>query len=188
MGQEVKACGKCGSRDRFASGGCRPCNISRKAKWYAENRERARAQCAKWHAKNREKERERAKRWRTENVNKRMLNDARRRARKFGRPFNIEESDVVIPHVCPVLGIPLVRKVGQGYGAWGNSPSVDCIVPELGYVKGNVWVISHRANAIKSDASPEEIFAVAAAVRSEMTRIELAKLFSSSPPTSDLGS
>ena len=36
------------------------------------------------------------------------------------------------------------------------SPSLDQIVPGLGYVKGNVQVISHRANTLKSDGTLEE--------------------------------
>jgi hypothetical protein len=42
-----------------------------------------------------------------------------------------------------------------------HSPSLDRRVPELGYVKGNVEVISMKANAIKSYAAPEEIMLVA---------------------------
>lgn len=42
-----------------------------------------------------------------------------------------------------------------------NSPSLDKIVPELGYVKGNIVVVSLRANQIKSDATIEELQAVA---------------------------
>ena len=38
-----------------------------------------------------------------------------------------------------------------------DSYSLDKIIPELGYVKGNVWIISNKANAIKSNASLEEL-------------------------------
>lgn len=38
-----------------------------------------------------------------------------------------------------------------------NDPSVDRIIPELGYTKGNVRVISNRANLLKNNASIEEI-------------------------------
>lgn len=58
-----------------------------------------------------------------------------------------------------MLGIPLVVKEGKGTNP--NSPTVDRIIPKLGYVKGNVAVISDRANRIKADASVEEITAVA---------------------------
>ena len=65
-----------------------------------------------------------------------------------------------MPDCCPVLGIKLERnrdKCGPGPG----SPTLDRIVPSLGYVPGNVVVISHKANSIKSNATAAEIRAVA---------------------------
>ena len=38
-----------------------------------------------------------------------------------------------------------------------DSPTIDKLIPSLGYTKGNVWVISRRANMIKSDATLEEL-------------------------------
>ncbi|SKB50487.1 hypothetical protein SAMN05660880_01353 [Luteibacter sp. 22Crub2.1] len=67
----------------------------------------------------------------------------------------------MIPLHCPVLGLPLYRNSG-GAAQGPNSPSLDRIDPALGYVQGNVKVISSRANAIKSNASPEELLRVAA--------------------------
>lgn len=69
-------------------------------------------------------------------------------------PFDLEPTDIVIPDECPLLGIPLSTKNSK---MLPNSPTLDKINPELGYVKGNIWVISARANTIKSDASLEEL-------------------------------
>jgi len=78
------------------------------------------------------------------------------RAKKFGIPFDIEITDIVIPDKCPILGIPLIS--GRGGGAvTNNSPSLDKIIPNRGYVKGNVKVISMKANAMKSNATIEEM-------------------------------
>jgi hypothetical protein len=68
---------------------------------------------------------------------------------------------VVIPDHCPILGLPLYRNVG-GRAQGPNSPTIDRINPALGYVRGNVRVISARANSIKSDSTPEELLRVAA--------------------------
>ncbi|WP_285401044.1 hypothetical protein [Luteibacter sp. ME-Dv--P-043b] len=68
---------------------------------------------------------------------------------------------MVIPDFCPVLGLPLYRNSG-GAAQGPNSPSIDRINPALGYVRGNVKVISSKANAIKSNATPEELLRVAA--------------------------
>jgi len=86
-----------------------------------------------------------------------MLIAARSRAKAKNIPFNLLLEDVVIPKLCPVLGIPLI--LGNG-GTSDNSPTLDRIIPELGYIKGNIAVISWRANRIKSNATPAEIFKV----------------------------
>ena len=92
------------------------------------------------------------------NPSSRMLTAARKRAKEKGIPINITENDIIIPDICPILGIPLERAVGMGSGLRGqNSPSLDRIIPELGYVKGNVWVISIRANILKRDATLAEL-------------------------------
>jgi hypothetical protein len=96
-----------------------------------------------------------------ERDNRRMLRPshhlwlgAKRRAQKEGLAFDIEESDIICPKFCPVLGIEM--QVGIGFRS-DASPSLDKIIPELGYTKGNICVISYRANRFKSDASIEEI-------------------------------
>ena len=57
-----------------------------------------------------------------------------------------------------MLGIKLNTHVGETKaGAKADSPSLDRINPNLGYIKGNVWVISYRANMIKNNATLEEL-------------------------------
>lgn len=85
-----------------------------------------------------------------------MWRRAKRRAKERGLPFEIERSDIVIPSACPILGYTLIPKSGKSGGTY-NSPSLDKVIPELGYVKGNIQVISQRANAMKADASLEEL-------------------------------
>lgn len=83
-----------------------------------------------------------------------MLRGARNRAKKKGMEFTITIADVVIPAVCPILGISI--DLGGTRSAWENSPSLDRIDNTKGYVPGNVWVISYRANTIKSYGTAEE--------------------------------
>lgn len=89
--------------------------------------------------------------WAMENPERHLLNTSRQRARKRGVEHTITLADIVIPTHCPVLGVPL-----EMYGGV-NSPSLDRINSDYGYVPGNVMVISWRANQLKSDATPEEI-------------------------------
>lgn len=72
---------------------------------------------------------------------------AKRRAKQRGLPFSLLRSEVSIPPVCPVLGIPLIT----GHQRSAHSPSLDRIVPAHGYVRGNVRVISDRANRLKGN-------------------------------------
>ena len=68
---------------------------------------------------------------------------------KRGLDFNIDMSDLVVPELCPVLGIPM------------DKPSIDRVDNDKGYVKGNVAVISDRANRLKRDATLGEVQALA---------------------------
>ena len=37
-----------------------------------------------------------------------MINDARKRAKRKGIDFDLDQSDLIIPPICPVLGIELL--------------------------------------------------------------------------------
>jgi hypothetical protein len=74
-------------------------------------------------------------------------------------PFSITEDDIRIPKRCPVLGLRL--KQGTGKRRRNSSPTLDRLNPRLGYVPGNVAVISFIANTIKSNATPRQIQKVA---------------------------
>ncbi len=79
---------------------------------------------------------------------------AKGRAKKQNVPFNITPEDIVFPTHCPILGINLLFSEG---GRTDNTPSIDRIVPEKGYTKDNIRIISWRANRIKNDATLEEL-------------------------------
>jgi len=83
---------------------------------------------------------------------------AKQRARAIGLPFSITEADIKIPKRCPALGMLL--KKGSDKKRLPSSPSLDRIDPSLGYIPGNVIVISSRANLIKSNADYKEIGSV----------------------------
>ena len=93
-----------------------------------------------------------------------MVTRRRNSCKAFGVPFTITAKDISpLPDVCPILGIPLF--FGDGVFS-SNSPTIDRIRPEEGYVPGNVLVISHRANTLKSNATIEEVEKVLAFLKS----------------------
>lgn len=90
-----------------------------------------------------------------------LLKGARERAKKQGLPFAINREHIVIPDVCPILGIPItINVLGNAGGSRDQSPSLDKVIPELGYVPGNVRVISNKANRLKADNTIETLEAI----------------------------
>ena len=83
-----------------------------------------------------------------------MLARAKARAKSRGIEFSLTLDDISIPDFCPIMNLKL--KAHQG-GLQKNSPSLDRIHPDKGYVSGNVWVISSLANSIKGQATPDEL-------------------------------
>ena len=91
----------------------------------------------------------------SKSVEYRILTRAKSRAKQKNIPFNLTLEDIEVPETCPLLGIPIEIQPKKGYHP--NSPSLDKIIPEKGYIKGNVWVISNRANTLKNDATLQEL-------------------------------
>ena len=89
-----------------------------------------------------------------------MFRRAKNRAKERGIAFDLEKSDIVIPEFCPILGIKLETYSGQSGGHY-NSPALDRVNNSDGYTKGNVMVISHLANMMKSCATEAQLITFA---------------------------
>lgn len=85
---------------------------------------------------------------------KHKLNACKERAKKYGLEFNLTEEDIVIPDKCPILEVPLVIGTKDDYE---YSPSIDRIDNSKGYIKGNINIISKKANSMKNCASYQEL-------------------------------
>lgn len=93
-----------------------------------------------------------------------IVANARQRGRQLGLEGTITVADIVWPTHCPVLGIKLYYPDRTGYGGDArrmDRASLDRWDNTKGYVPGNVFVISFRANILKSDATAAELQAVA---------------------------
>lgn len=95
----------------------------------------------------------------------RYLNNARSRAARDNVPFDlvIEDLIAIATDECPILHTPFVWGAsGLGKGKTRpDSPTLDRILPELGYVKGNVAFLSYRANRIKDNGTMQEHYDIA---------------------------
>lgn len=89
--------------------------------------------------------------WSQVPLEKRIYHRVKARAKKKGVEFNIELEDIVIPEECPVFRVSFV------YGDHLWTPSLDRLDNAKGYIKGNIQIISNKANMMKSSASLEEL-------------------------------
>jgi hypothetical protein len=146
--------------------------------WYQKNKDNVNAQQRQYYKDNKEKviirikkyrkelgdtykeyQNERITKYRQKNPIKSMYVLIKSRAKRHSIPFNLDVEDLIIPNECPVLNIPIYREAIKGgkKGPKQNSPSVDRIDNTKGYIKGNVQIISNRANTMKGNASPHEL-------------------------------
>jgi hypothetical protein len=93
--------------------------------------------------------------WQETNIIRLLINRAKHRALAKGLTFSLTKEDLVLPSVCPILGIPIVVVRGQGRRIDG--PSLDRKDNTKGYTKENTWIISDLANKMKSEASLEQL-------------------------------
>lgn len=100
------------------------------------------------------------------------LNALRGKSKREGILFDLKLQDIMdaIPKNlrCPVFDTPLVFT-GKGRCFYRNSASIDRLRPHLGYVPGNVRVVSNWANLIKRDVvRPEDLRKVASWMEAEL--------------------
>ena len=129
------------------------------AAYYRKYPERWRKQRDIYVAKNKERVKKWARdhyhRYRSEidYVRRRLLRGAKHRAKTRRIPFEITVEDIQIPKICPVFGV----EFDFGANAKRYAPSIDRIDNQLGYVKGNIQIISNLANSMKWNSTPTEL-------------------------------
>lgn len=170
-----KVCTRCGTpklatKEFFSttatghlSSWCKICIGKNSREWAKKNPAKMKAYAEKWAKKNPAKVR--AKQHRRQESPEQLLRVTKSRAKKKGIPFDLVPGDLIYPKKCPYLGIPLKQHLGEGCGPKDDSPSLDRIESSKGYVRGNVEIISHRANMIKNCGTAEEHEKIAARMR-----------------------
>jgi len=138
-----------------------------KRKWAAENRETLRVKKNAWRAANRDKVNAQWSRNYAENADMRLralFAGTKARAKRDGIAFDLRFDEIVWVETCPVLGIQINYEF-KNKQRGDDSPSLDRTRPELGYTKGNVVVMSWRANRIKYDTTIDELDKLAVYMR-----------------------
>jgi hypothetical protein len=88
------------------------------------------------------------------NVRGLIMHRTKVRAKELNIPCTLNAEDLKLTKICPYLNVPL---------EYGNnkiskfSASIDKIIPELGYVQGNIQIISMIANNMKSNSTIDEL-------------------------------
>jgi len=123
--------------------------------WRLNNPEKMKVYSQTYYNKNKDKFKEKLCKWRENNHEKAILLRAKQRAKQKEFEFNLEVVDIVIPLKCPILDIEIIRNKKGGLKE--NSPSLDRIDNTKGYIKGNIMVISNKANTMKNNATPKEL-------------------------------
>ena len=194
----MKACSKCGQEKPLYNFGMHKgkprscCKVCKKAQdldykarnaakiaaymvdYKNKNLDRVKAQLCEWHLRNKERRNARCRelhRKRSEDSPEHViLMNIKNRAKKIGVEFDLKDEDIVIPKICPVLGIKIERRCDGKKGPLQNSPSVDRIDPKKGYVSSNIRIISYRANTIRNNATVDELEMVLKYARSLANR------------------
>jgi hypothetical protein len=123
---------------------CLPCEKVKVSTRYKENKQSVLAKTQKYSLNNYEEK---------------ILNQARQTAKTKNLEFNLTIHDIQIPTHCKYLGIELTKILGGGL-VWSNC-SIDRIDSTKGYIKGNVEIISRKANSMKNMATKQELIVFA---------------------------
>lgn len=181
MEQNLKKCSTCSEvktvdnfhKDSRAKDGlsyrCKSCQTIRASEYRKQNKTKIQTCQKKYYEANKDSINMHLKVRHRTNPKINMLTTAKHRAKEKKVPFNLTQDDFNIPDRCPILNIPLNvadRKSSD------NSPSLDRIIPDLGYVIGNVQVISKLANTMKSNANAEQLLRFAAWIMKEFNKEE----------------
>jgi hypothetical protein len=158
---------------------CRTCTVVTNKKWKQANPQRTKELRKKSYNKNRESIRQRAResyangagqQWYQNNKERilsarkglggtilSMFRSARSRAKKENIPFDltVEYLHEIATENCPVTNKPMDWNGQESSNL--NRPSLDKIIPELGYVQGNVAIISYRMNTKKNNLLEAEL-------------------------------
>jgi hypothetical protein len=128
--------------------------------YYRDNKEKVLATVHAYRDENREVINEKGKEYYRRNLKNRLVNAARARSKKSGVEFDLTVDDFEIPDVCPLLGIELYVADGRKTVKY-NSASLDRIDSSRGYTKDNIWIISFKANTMKSNSTLDEFLLMA---------------------------
>jgi len=125
-------------------------------------KQRAKSYVAKYRASHKEQILQRQRLKRKNFPLRRLVWNAKRRAKEKNLPFDLDESLLEKPTHCSYLGLELHYEGGKPRE--DNTASLDRIEPSKGYTQTNVEIISDLANRMKNSADINTLILFAEAV------------------------
>lgn len=119
--------------------------------WRQQNPEKARKRARQYYKTHKQQVLQNNDRWKQNNPEYYLWHSAKQRAKQSNLDFSIDIEDIHIPNQCPVLQTKFIWK-DKEYAA-----SLDRIDNTKGYIKGNIQVISKKANRMKNNATLSEL-------------------------------
>ena len=141
-----KPCPKGHISKRHIAGWCYECNSIDQKEYRKNNREEHNAYFRKRYTTEGRRE------GYFKNIQGALVGAAKQRAKAKNLEFNLTRDDIIVPEKCPVFGEPIIKEVFNPM-----APSLDRVDNTKGYIKGNVRVISKKANIMKGDMTPDDM-------------------------------
>jgi hypothetical protein len=158
--KQVKAYAREYQRERAADPEYAEKKKQYQAAWYQANKERTKEANKAWAKANRDKMRGYYLAWERRNPRHTMVERARSSAKQRSLEFTITVDSLVWPTHCPIFGIELCYERDKKAPHRDNYPTFDRWDNAVGYVPGNVFVISWLANRMKWHATIEQLEAI----------------------------
>jgi hypothetical protein len=117
-----------------------------------------RAYQRRWYKENKARQKATNRKWRYENQQRHTALEVRYRAKNKGIPCDFDYLvSMKCPRLCPVFLTSIAFTRGRGHLPRENTASFDQIIPGKGYIRGNVQIISLKANMAKSNLTPAQL-------------------------------
>jgi len=138
---------------------CRECHSKMWKERSPEQKAKAKRSTLAWVKKNQDKVTQNNREWRNHNLGRHFIHTSSQRAKRIDVPYSLTHEDLTpFPTICGYCGVGLAIR----YGKRGpSSPSLDRIIPSLGYTKQNVVVCCWQCNRLKCDMTPPQLTALA---------------------------
>lgn len=140
----------------------------RERRSYRKNKEKHKARVAAYRAAHPEMTKRSRQNYRLRRPWFHMLKGAKKRSLSLGLPFDLTEDWMrkTWTGFCSVSGLPLT------YGPKNHhvfSPSIDRIIPSLGYTQANCRIVCFAVNALKGIGTDEDMYKIAEAITNTKT-------------------